>query len=245
MADDRTRADDVFGGGREPTAPLPPTDQPAAPASGQTAPMPAAEPLDATRVGQPFDAPAEEARWSASAAVPAPGSVPVRPPYEWVEADQVGEEDRGRAAWLTPVVVGLIVLLLLAMLGVGVWLIIKSRQGTTPAAAPTTAGVLSGVPSIVPTSAPAPTSAPPPTTAAAQAVVPPLAGLTEQRAREQLSRAGLRADVVYVADGAHRPGTVVTTEPGPGSAVAPNSVVRLIVAVAASRSASPSPTRSA
>jgi beta-lactam-binding protein with PASTA domain len=67
-----------------------------------------------------------------------------------------------------------------------------------------------------------------------------LIGLTESEARRKLTDAGLRVQVIRREDATMAPGTVIEAEPGPGSQVDENSVVRIVVATAPR----PSPPRS-
>jgi beta-lactam-binding protein with PASTA domain len=57
-------------------------------------------------------------------------------------------------------------------------------------------------------------------------------GLSEDEARQRITDAGLRVQVTRRADATMAPGTVLEVEPAPGTEVEPNSVVRIVVAVA-------------
>src|SRR5689334_23558920 len=74
---------------------------------------------DATRAMPPVGA---DGQWTARASVPPPGSGPIWP-TEPEEPDPYG----GRS-WLTPVIVSVIAFLLIAAVGVGVYLIYKRGQ---------------------------------------------------------------------------------------------------------------------
>jgi hypothetical protein len=142
---------------------------------------------------------------------------------------------------LLPVVIGIVVLVLLGVLGVGAWLIFQSQRGSptiqTSSAPATTPAVTTE-----PTSARPTTAAP--STAPAQVNVPPVDGLTERQAAARLVAAGLRVQVVKQVATAP-PGTVLRTDPAAGTAVAPGSLVQLIVAAAPSHpSTTPSPSPS-
>jgi hypothetical protein len=172
--------------------------------------------------------PAENSRWAARATVPPPGAAPVRG-HEYVEEAPVGGDER---SWLTPLVVGVVGLVLLGILLAGLWLIGTADDNGTPAP--------SASPPPVPTSALPPTRPPrttPPTTAPPSedpgtVAVPPLVGESEDVARQRLTDAGLRVAVTRRVDGSVPPGTVLDVSPDPGTEVAPNSVVRIVVATA-------------
>lgn len=221
---------------REPTdstAPMdrPDFDRPPHPGgSAGTAPMPrpAAGP-DATRA-MPA-APGEDRRWAARAAVPSAGPAPVHDHGYLDEPVPGGPEER---SWLTPLVVGVVGLMLLGVLLAGLWLIGTADDEGTPAP--------SAIPPPAPTSAPpatrrattAPPTTAPPSTVSDTVPVPPLVGLPEDEVRQRLTDAGLRVEVSRRADGSVPPGTVLDSSPDEGEEVEPNSVVRIVVATAPS-----------
>jgi PASTA domain len=209
----------------ESTAPMEPTDS--------TAPMDAAaDRPDATRAMPPVAD--EPARWSGSARVPQPGTAALRPPdYEYAEPP--GPDDE--RSWLTPVVAGLIGLVLLGALVIGMWLIFTADD--SPPAAPPTSPPTPPVSSPVPTTTRPPTT-PPTTTAVPRVEVPPVVGLSEAEARQRLADSGLRVSVVRRADPSAEPGTVLSADPPPGTEVALDSVVRLVVAAPSAPPSSPS-----
>lgn len=209
---------------------------------------------DATRVDAPGDgatapqAPDDAPRWTARAGVPVPGDPALRQPApaEWVE-----EEDpyQGRS-WLTPVIVGLVAVVLVAALSVGLWLIYRATENgqnapaETPSAPATSAAEAPPVPSSAPpaTSA-APSSAAPVTTRAAPpaaVVIPPLRGDSLSEATVKLQVLGLNVRVERTADDSLPPGEVLSSRPGEGQTVAPGDTVTLVVAAAAS----PAPSKS-
>jgi hypothetical protein len=183
--------------------------------------------------GLPPSGPADDSspnpRWSARAGVPPPGH-PGRPgPAEW---DQ--EDDRSGRRWWMPILLGVVALLLLGVLSFGIWLIAHSQKGGTPPTAPTTTTGGAPSPTAAPTSAAttgAPTSGP--TTEAAPVPVPPLVGLPQDTARAVLDQFGLAYRLRFrVSD--QPPGTVIATEPGPGTPVLSGQVVTLVIAEAPS-----------
>jgi PASTA domain len=231
MAEDRNPGRGPAAG--PPTRPFDPS------AAEETAPLPppgvAAAPLDPTRTfpaadGDPTEPPD---RWSATAVVPPRGPVPATQSQYWVETEPEAPPG-SRGPWLAPVLIAIVALVLLALLGTGVWLIVKSRQGGPPAAQPSSVPATTLISSPATTAPPttaAPTTRAPTTTAPAQVGVPPVEGLTENQARVRLVAAGLRVQVVRQVDQAP-PGTVLGTDPPAGTQVAAGTVVRLFVAVA-------------
>ncbi|MFI7492252.1 PASTA domain-containing protein [Micromonospora echinaurantiaca] len=222
--DDSTRPlppSDDRAGGPEPvdrTQRLPgPTDrtaeQPPEPAApDRTAPLPP--------TGRPGPA-----AWSGRAEVPPPRPADYQPGGgEWYA------EDSGRRWWL-PILWGVVVLLLLALLGAGLWLAIQSADdgtepGPTPSVSPTRT---------VPTT-PAPTTAEPttrspspsPTSEPVEVPVPPLVGLSQEAAEAILARLGVNHRVEYRAS--DRPaGTVIDTDPAAGEPVPAGEEVTLTV----------------
>ena len=185
---------------------------------------------DATSIMPPAGGgwpPAGAGAWAGRAEVPPRRSDEYAEP-EWA-AGPPGEQ-RGR--WWMPILIGIIALILLALLGWGLWLIIQA-QSKNPAPAP--------VPSV---SAPAPASNPPstqptttppttqPTTTPAEVTIPALRGLSQQDAQRALSRRGLSSRLRYVASTSASPGTVIDSDPSEGQKVPPDTTVTLIIAAA-------------
>ncbi|NJC68787.1 PASTA domain-containing protein [Planosporangium thailandense] len=219
-----------------------------------TRPMPedleSTRPMSANGHGTP---PQEPGVWAARASVPvAADPVPAPEPPPWQEEFGAERSDR---SWLRPVLIALVVLVLLAMLGTGLWLIFNHVAGRSAptTVVPATATAASSSTATAPASqAPpaAPTTAP---TAATpdQIAVPDVVGQSEGAARQQLAAYGLTATVARRVTGGAAPGTVIATDPGAGTMVAAGSRVTLVVAAApvpapttATRSASPTPARS-
>ncbi|MEU1884265.1 PASTA domain-containing protein [Micromonospora rifamycinica] len=234
MSDDRREppADDAtrpLPPGGDATRPLPPTGdatRPLPPGGGTTG---------AGAAGPPV--------WSGRAGVPPPRDADARDAAEWY-----GEDPRGRR-WWTPILLGVLGLVLLGLVGVTGWLVLRapgsSSDGTpTP---PPTAGSTTGVaPTSATPSTAAPTTGPPttpPTTASttgpAGIPVPPLVGLPRETAQTLLGRLGLSYRVL-TRESDRPPGTVLATDPERGEMVSPGDEVTLVVA--AGPSASPTGT---
>ncbi|MEU0553543.1 PASTA domain-containing protein [Dactylosporangium sp. NPDC006015] len=212
-----------------------PTDPDATRIGGGTSPL---RPDDsgATRIGGPLGSD-ESPRWSARANVPQPGDPSLRPaaaPEEWIE-----EEDpyQGRS-WFTPVIIGIVALVLVGALSFGLYLIYQATADGDNAPSdqlpvPTVAGS-----SVVPSPTPQPTTAAPTseaptaTTAAAptSVTIPPLTGNTLAQATIKLQQLGLEVKVVRRADDSVQPGEVAGTDPGAGEIVAPGETITLFVA---------------
>jgi hypothetical protein len=180
---------------------------------------------DGTRMMPPVDD--EPPRWEARATVPPAGAAPPAG-YEYYEEPPPPPDDRN---WLRPLLFGFLGLVLLGALLTGVWLIFTADD-EPPAPQASASAAPSAPATTAPTTAPA-TSAPP-TSAEPETVVVPddLIGLTEDEARQKLTDAGLRVQVVRREDATMAPGTVIEANPGPGSQVDENSVVRIVVATA-------------
>ncbi|RBJ03368.1 penicillin-binding protein [Micromonospora provocatoris] len=189
-------------------------------------------PLDATAPQEPVGA------WSGRAGVPPP-----RPAgYPEPGAEWYGDEQAGRRWWM-PILLGVLALLLLGLIGVGVWLALRAADRNSdpgPAvpsisaqtsAAPTTAAPTSAAPSSSPPSTPA-------TTAPVEVPMPPLVGLPEAAARAALDRLDLDYRVQRRAS--DRPaGTVISTDPEAGYPVGEDDRVTIVVAVPAPPTSGP------
>jgi hypothetical protein len=162
------------------------------------------------------------------------------------EAAPSGWDERdfqdGRRWWM-PIVVALVALLLLGVLGLGIWLAARSDRDGEPVAPATTA---SATPA---TTAPA-TSAPPttpaaptasPTTAVVTEVVPPLTGLDEETARDILRVLGLEARVETRESSAVPEGRIIESKPPVGTTVPRGTEIVLIIATAPPPTTEPAP----
>ncbi|TDC82946.1 PASTA domain-containing protein [Micromonospora sp. KC606] len=231
------------------THPLPPADRPSGgqplDATARQAPLDATarqEPLDATARQEPADrtrqlppaaaTPPEPnpAVWSGRAGVPPP-----RPP-DYSEPMWYGEEQR-EPRWWMPILLGILALLLLGVLGGGVWLAVRTPErdeAPTPPPAPTSAPVTTAAPtSAAPTTEPAST---PPATEVVPVPMPPLVGLPGATAERILDRLDLSYRVETRESSEQVPGTVVETDPEAGAPVGPGEEVTLVVAAAPSPS---------
>ncbi|MFG3604060.1 PASTA domain-containing protein [Micromonospora chersina] len=203
------------GADADATRPLPPGDGGAG----------ARRPMDATRAEPVSPA------WSGRAGVPPPRPAGYpEPGTEWYTEEQAGRR------WWMPILLGIIALLLIALIGVGVWLALRAADrnaepGLSPSAVPSTAPQTSVTPS---TAAPSssPRSSPPTTTAAAEVPMPPLVGLPESAARAALDRLGVDYRVRYRTSD-QPAGTVIDTDPEAGKTVAEGDQVTIVVARAA------------
>ncbi|MBO4204557.1 PASTA domain-containing protein [Micromonospora echinofusca] len=189
--------------------------------------------------GQPDDgASSHPAPWSGRAEVRPPQPADDGGPGDWYV-----DQDQSDRRWWLPIVVGIVAMLLLGVLGFGVWLIVRSTQRDPgPSPLPTVAPSVTGPPS--PTAPAAPSDEPsetagqptaPQTTAAspttaAPAQVPPLVGLTREQAVAVLERLDLDYRI-RTRESDRPPGTVVATEPGPGEPLPEDEEITLIVAV--------------
>ncbi|MDG6101208.1 PASTA domain-containing protein [Dactylosporangium aurantiacum] len=212
-----------------------PADPDATRIGGGTSPL---RPDDsgATRIGGPLGHD-EPPRWSARANVPQPGDPVLRQPApeEWVEEDPY----QGRS-WFTPVIVGIVALVLVGALSFGLYLIYQATadgenapSGQLPSVEGTTSAAVQS-PTPPPTSAPPTSAEPSPTTAAppSSVTIPPLRGNTLAQATVKLQQLGLQVKVVRRADGSVEPGEVLESDPGPGEVVDAGETVTLYVATA-------------
>ncbi|WP_433792848.1 PASTA domain-containing protein [Actinoplanes sp. CA-252034] len=172
--------------------------------------------------------------WTGRAGVRPYGAVP-RDPYDqegdW--ADPAQTEPSGR--WWTPIAVGSISLVLLALLGFGIVVIMQSvgDEAETPDVTPSVAQLPAGTDAgeATPTVA-STTSAPPTTDAADQEVnVPALRGMPLADAQAALERTGLGWRVLRRESDAE-PDTVIDCDPAEGQQVPSDTRVTLIVASA-------------
>ncbi|GAA2651166.1 PASTA domain-containing protein [Paractinoplanes durhamensis] len=201
---------------------------------------------EATRVTPRADAtsvmPPAEDDWAASRAKPVwSGRAEVRAPQpgrssydtDWQAGPPPGAVQKDR--WWMPIVVGIVVLILLALLGWGIYLIVQnSGNDTKPATTPTTTAATSAAPSAsatTPSSQPTTPSASPTTTEPTQSevLVPALLGLALDDARDALNQTGLRYRVLY-RDSTAPAGTVIDSDPAEGQEVPPDTRVTIVVA---------------
>ncbi|MEV0154103.1 PASTA domain-containing protein [Micromonospora sp. NPDC050686] len=223
----------------------------------------AGEPLDRTRALPPVEGrstgqapagaaaspgstaplPPEPAVWSGRAEVPVtrPGDYR-EPATEWYAPEPGGRR------WWTPILVGILALLLLALIGAGVWLLLRGQQAgperspaPLPTAAPTTAAPTATAPSTRPASTPPSTAT---SSATDRILVPPMVGLPQETAERLLDRIGLEHRT-RTRESDRPPGTVLETDPEAGERVPADSEVTLVVAEPRPQPATTAPTTGA
>ncbi|MEU6072487.1 PASTA domain-containing protein [Micromonospora sp. NPDC047074] len=224
MSDDRQEP--PAGEDDDRTRPLPPPG-----AEDATRPMPVdrTTPMDRTAAMPPEGA--GPAAWSGRAEVPPPRPADPR------EAEWYAEEQGTRRWWL-PILWGVVALLLLGLLGGGLWLALQSANDEPTGPEPSPSATRPSPTTAAPTSA-APTSAspsaPPTTSAAPQLAMPPVVNLPLETAQAILDDVGLSHRVEYQTS--DRPaGTVLRTDPEAGELVPDGEEVTLVVARAATPS---------
>jgi PASTA domain-containing protein len=187
--------------------------------------------------------------WSGRAEVrpPQPGRTSYDTDWQTGPAPLATPRDR----WWMPIVVGIVVLILLAALGWGIYLIVQNSGDETPATTPTTTAATT-----VPTSAAATTPSSEPTTTTpsttpqtteptqTEVLVPALKGLALDDARDALNQTGLRYRVLY-RDSTSPPGTVIDSDPAEGQEVPPDTRVTIVVSGKEPSTATPSTAASA
>jgi hypothetical protein len=244
VGDDATRRIEPADADADATRPIRPGDPDATqvqrPASDATqVQRPAGD--DATKVAGPVD---EAPRWAARANVPPPGTAPRTPaPSTWDDEGAPTEDPYGGRSWFTPVVVGILALMLAAGLGVGIYLIYEATKDNPPETGPSEAVTSAAATTAPPSSAPpSPSASPSPSPSTPTGVpIPTLRGQTEQSAKDALTTLGLTVVVQRRSDPSVEPGRVIGTDPPAGTAVADGATVTLIVASAPSPSPSKSP----
>lgn len=238
-ADDAPR---ITGRGNQPdggprTGDVPTRQVPRTPADDATAIAPGVPPADATSVQPPVrDWSSQDAAWAGRAAVrpPRPGQADYGTTSDWEAAPPA--EPPGR--WWMPIVIGIVALVLLGLLGWGIYLITQAEDGegapapgasvSAPATPATTTPETTAPTTTAPTTTP-PTTEPTQTTDPATVTVPALVGLSQQDAQQALERRGLRYRVIARPNDAS-PGTVTDCDPPEGREVPADTQVTLIVA---------------
>jgi cytoskeletal protein RodZ len=174
-------------------------------------------------------------RWSARAGVPTgPRRTPMPQEPEWVPDRQQPR------TWWAPILIVVAILVLLGLVGLGLWLATHGQPATTPSAS-ASASPSASSPSPSPTPSRSPSRSPSPSVAAVG--VPAVGGVMVTDAEEILKSQGLKWKVVtQVSDQAA--GSVVRTDPAAGVQVPAGSTVTLYVATPPPTSASPSPSPS-
>ncbi|MEV6842061.1 PASTA domain-containing protein [Actinoplanes sp. NPDC051411] len=191
-------------------------------------------PADATAVMPPAEG---GAAWSGRAEVraPQPGRTEYQQVTDWPAAPETPRNDR----WWMPIVVGIIVLVLLAALGWGIYLIVQNSGNdnspapavTTSAAAPTTVATTAETtePTTEPTTT-TPTTEPTTTDPTDDAVaIPALRGLSVADAKAALKGVGITSTRVIYRSSDAEPDTVIDSDPEEGQEVPPDTRVTLLV----------------
>ncbi|TDC35616.1 PASTA domain-containing protein [Micromonospora sp. 15K316] len=247
MSDDRQEppADD-----RDETRPLPrsggePDDQTQRlPGPTERAGAGSPEPPDATA---PLGRPADRSVPSRPERVPPwSGRAEVRPPRPSDYPEPAGEwyaEDQGGRRWWLPILWGILALLLVALLGVALWLLSNAadeRPGPEPTPSPslTTVAPTSASPTSAEPTTESPSSVPPTPTEAVEVPVPPLTGLTRPAAEALLDRLGLSYRVEF-RPSELPPGRVIGTDPAAGVLVAEDEEIALLISRTDPTSAAP------
>ena len=174
------------------------------------------------------------------------GRAEVRPPQpgrgrdfgtgDW---DVVPPPREPRGKWWTPIVVGIVALVLLALLGWGVWLIVQAGadaddESPAPAASASAAAPTTTEPTSPPTTTPTTTPSTTEPTGPVEVTVPALKGLSSADARQALDRTGLAYRLRFVASTDAPAGTVIDSDPAEGQQVPSDTTVTLIIAAAPS-----------
>ncbi|MCZ7426507.1 PASTA domain-containing protein [Micromonospora sp. WMMA1949] len=208
-------------------------------AGDATRPLPGG-PAEPGGPGRPLDATTPQApvgAWSGRAGVPPP-----RPAgYPEPGSDWYGDEQAGRRWWM-PILLGVLALLLLGLIGVGVWLALRAadRDSDPGPPVPSISAQTSAAPTTAAPTTPSssPPSTPPPSTEPVEVPMPPLVGLPEAAARAALDRLDLEYRVQRRAS--DRPaGTVISTDPEAGYPVGEDDRVTIVVAVPAPPTSGP------
>lgn len=176
---------------------------------------------------------AQDAAWAGRAEVrpPRPGEADYGAGSDWDAVPPV--EPRGK--WWMPILVGVLALILLGLLGWGIYLITQDSGDSdeTPApavsaSAPAATTEATTAPTTTPPTTP-PTTRPTESTNPAEVTVPALVGLSQADAQEALQRRGLRFRVIFRPSDA-TPGNVIDSDPAEGQKVPADTQVTLVIA---------------
>jgi cytoskeletal protein RodZ len=175
---------------------------------------------------------ASQGAWAGRAEVrpPRPGDY-VTTTTEW---DAVPPPQEPRSKWWMPILIGILALLLLGLLGWGIYLIAQNTDdgAETPAPAASASLPVTEPTPTEPTTEPTttePTSPPTTEPTATEVTVPALEGLSQQEAQQALDRSGLTYRLIFRASDA-APGTVIDSDPSEGQEVPPDTQVTLVIA---------------
>jgi hypothetical protein len=210
----------------QPTGNRPPAD--GEPPAAETAPFPRPA-ADETSVLPAAEEPAQPpARWSARAGVPVRQQAP--------EPGWVPGEEPPRT-WWAPVLIVVAILVLLGLIGLGLWLAVRGGPAAVPSASPAPSSAASS-PSPILSPTPGPTASASPTVTTVS--IPVLRGVPVSDAQQILQSRGLNSTVVTRASD-QPAGTVIETDPPAGTQVPAGTEVTLFVATAPPSSAAPNP----
>jgi beta-lactam-binding protein with PASTA domain len=207
-----------------------------------------ARPADATSVMPPAEG---GPVWSGRAGVrpPQPGNTQYQQVTDWPVEPGPQRNDR----WWMPIVVGIVVLVLLAALGWGIYLIVQNA-GKNDAPAPAATTSAPAVPPTVATTAQTtvPTTEPTTTEPTTQATttdptddavaIPALKGLSVADAKAALQRVGINSTHVIYQPSDAEPDTVIDSDPEEGQEVPPDTRVTLIVSAPSTATTTPTAT---
>ena len=228
--DDRTQYQPPVGGDE------------AAAGNAPTAVSPGARVPDATSVMPPVEG---GQAWAGRAEVraPQPESIEYQQVTDWPAAPGRQRDDR----WWMPIVVGIVVLVLLAALGWGIYLIVRNAAkndspapAVTSSAAPATttaATTETNRPTTEPTTT-TPTTGPTTTEPTDDAVaIPALRGLSVAEAKAALQGVGITSTRVIYRPSDAEPDTVIDSDPEEGQEVPPDTRVTLVVSAPSTNTA--------
>jgi cytoskeletal protein RodZ len=184
-------------------------------------------PPDATSIMPPVDE-AGSAAWAGRAEVR-----PQQPGYDTEPEWGAPPPPESRGRWWMPILVGIVALILLALLGWGVWLIVQAQDRNVPQPTPSVTMSIPPTETTEPTTEPTteePTTTPPTTEpTATEVTIPALRGLSRGQAQLALSRRGLSSRLRFVPSNEAPPGIVIDSDPEEGQEVPPDTVVTLII----------------
>jgi hypothetical protein len=239
--DDGPRPGDAWVGDRTEETP----GTPSVPSDDATVVTPRPPQMDATSVLPPArDWSAQDAAWAGRAEVrpPRPGQADYGAGSDWDAVPPA--EPRGK--WWMPILVGIVALILLGLLGWGIYLITQDEDADeTPGPAASVSAPAAPIETTGPTTT-APTTTPPTTeptesTNPAEVTVPALVGLSRADAQEALQRRGLRFRVISRPSDA-TPGNVIDSDPAEGQKVPADTQVTLVIAAERTTTPTTSPT---
>jgi hypothetical protein len=200
--------------------------------TGDTTIIPPVRPGETAMLPPVTDSPQDQgARWAARAGVPRAAADEEE---EWVPTEESG------SPWWLPLVLGIGGLILLALIGLGIWVAFHNKGN--PAPAPGASPTQSATPSASPTPPPSPSPTASASPTAATVTLPDLRGVAVADAQSTLNQLGLNATIVDQPNSTVPAGTVIAMDPAAGGTVPLGTTVTLTVAVAPSPSPSPTPT---